>query len=448
MEFLKLFNLSNNRIDVEKSYDSFDSSANNHTINLWSKKDIISKCPKCNSIDLYFNGTRKKKINYAASKEMNITLIFHRQSYKCNSCDYYFQEDNPFVFRSRKISLNTKMKVLELLKMPNLNYDYIAKEVGISKTSVINIFDQYVSLHRVKLPQVLSIDEIYAKKLTVSKYCCILYSPQLKLIIDVLPSRHKLKLIDYFAHIPFEEKLKVEYVSIDMWESYKEVANLCLPKAKVCVDSFHVIKHLNDCFQQIRIRIMKKYEYLKHQNDNYYWLLKKYNRFLLTDISNLPDTIQVSHSKSYMTKYQVIDYMLSIDYILKKAYELKEEYRHFNETSTVEEAPQLLAELIHKFKISGISEYEEFWKLLEHWHDEIINSFNRINGYRISNGKIERVNNTIKLIIRTSYGLSNFERMRNRVMYVNNESAPIRAVPKTTTNKKVGKKRGKYKKNN
>lgn len=55
-----------------------------------------------------------------------------------------------------------------------------------------------------------------------------------------------------------------------------------------------------------------------------------------------------------------------------------------------------------------------------------INSFNRINGFVISNGGMERANRDIKTIIRISYGYSNFERLRNRIMYIKNEDVAIK----------------------
>ena len=82
--------------------------------------------------------------------------------------------------------------------------------------------------------------------------------------------------------------------------------------------------------------------------------------------------------------------------------------------------------------------------MLKHWREEIINSFNTINGYRISNGPIERLNRTIKTIIRLSYGSTNFPRVRNRIMYVTNAYAGILYERKKVTNAKIGKLRGKY----
>ena len=136
--------------------------------------------------------------------------------------------------------------------------------------------------------------------------------------------------------------------------------------------------------------------------------------------------------------------MLTLSDKLKLAYELKEEYRNFVATATIETAEHELNKLIIKFKEAHISEYSNFIKIMDDWHDEIVNSFYRINGHKITNGPMERVNRDIKTIFGISFGSSNFIRVRNRVIFCINEDAPILPYSKNTTNKRVGKIRGKY----
>ena len=58
---------------------------------------------------------------------------------------------------------------------------------------------------------------------------------------------------------------------------------------------------------------------------------------------------------------------------------------------------------------------------------------------------MERVNRDIKTMFRLSFGSTNFERMRNRIMFAINNNAPILYNRKNNTNKRKGKLRGKYK---
>jgi len=209
---------------------------------------------------------------------------------------------------------------------------------------------------------------------------------------------------------------------MDLYDVYKQVAELCFPNALVCADHFHVIKNLNDCFNSARIRIMKKYEHLKNRNDNYYWLYKKYWKKLFKASDKLDYTkFQVNRSGLLLEEHQIVDYMLKIDKDLKAAYELLNEYRAFNSSVTIYNAEEILNELINKFHGSPIDEYYKAYKMLKKWKKEIINSLNRVNGLIISNGGMERAYRNIKTIIRHAYGYKNFDRLRKRIMYVKNK---------------------------
>ena len=87
---------------------------------------------------------------------------------------------------------------------------------------------------------------------------------------------------------------------------------------------------------------------------------------------------------------------------LKAVYLLKEKYREFNKTTMVENVTEQLDLLINEFIYFDDKGYRCFGRLSLIWRDEIINSFNRVNNYRISNGKMERANRDIKTIFRLS----------------------------------------------
>lgn len=444
---IKRLGLDHYNFDMSKSYEVYDSTHNNHIICLYLIKDSNIKCPQCDSTFIYVKGTRKSNLKYSTAIENNITIELHRRVYICSNCNRSFVQKNPISSEGKTISIQKDLKILEALRDKTKTYSAIAKEYDVSPTYVVNLFDRKVDLKRLNLPTVLCIDEVYSRRLTKTSYCCVLYSPQWKKVIDILDSRRQDSLIEYFAHVPLKEKSNVRFISMDMWETYRRIAKLCLPEALICVDSFHVIQHLNHCFSKLRINIMNKYQHLKYENSNYYWLFKKYHKFLLIDPSKLPDTpIKVNHSNMYLYKDQIIKYMLELSPELELAYELKEEYRTFNSIATIDNAREWLDELIVKFKESRIKEYIPFWKLLQNWKEEIINSFNRVNGHRISNGPMERLNRDIKTIFGLSFGSTNFTRVRNRIIYCLNEDAPFLGWRKKETNKRVGKERGKYNK--
>ena len=420
--------LEHYNIDVESSDELYDPSTNNHIILLKLKKDNQIICPHCGQINNFKPRSMvTQSFNHSSAIENNILIKLKRRIYLCD-CGKTFKEHNPFTNTKKKLSFQKEFKVLEALKDINKSFSDVADEFNLSVTTIQKIFDYRINIRRQPFTDVLCVDEVYSKHCGYHKYCFITYSPQLDKILDVLPSRNKEDLCGYFGKIPIEERKKVKFFSMDLYNIYRQVAHLCFPNALVCADHFHVIKNLNDHFNSARIRIMKKYEHLKSRNDNWYWLYKKYWKKLLKDPSKLGyKKFKVSRSGLFLSEHEIVDYMLSIDNDLKDAYELLNEYRNFNSTATINDAANELDELIIKFHNSKIPEYINSYKLLKNWRQEIINSFHRINGHIISNGGMERANRDIKTIIRHAYGFKNFSRLRNRIMYVKNKNVPIKS---------------------
>lgn len=445
-DIIKLLNLKYELIDNYKSFDYYDDKGTHH-IELYLNNEIPRLCHRCKGSDVFIYSSRKNLVKHSSLTEANILLHIHKRIYKCNSCGHVYLQDSPIIEENKRISIYKDVLILNDLKDATYTYKKLSEKYFVSPTYISNLFDRKVDIKRGSLPEVLCIDELYSKKLSKYHYLCVLYSPQRKTIIDILESRRKDFLIDYFANISGIEKQNVHYVAIDMWDNYRQIIKLCLPSAYICVDSFHVIKQLNFCFNKVRIRVMKHYSNLKKEGHEYYWLLKKFWKFLLINLDKLPsDFIFKTRTGMELSKYQIVDYMLDLNSDLKQAYELKEAYREFNLTM---DNPQMAIEpleiLILKFKQSRIHEYESYWKLLENWKDKILNSFYRVNGFRISNGPIEKANSEIRKLIKVSYGCSNFPRFRNRAMFIINKNEPILGVKKPNNNNRTFKPRGSYK---
>ena len=446
-DIIKTLNLKYELIDKEKSF-SFYNEKGMRIVELYLLDQNPRICPRCNESNAHIISSRINNIKHASIAESKILVNIHRRVYKCDGCGHVYVQPSPIVEENRHISIEKDMLILNDLKDSTNTFKKLAEKYDVSPTYISNLFDKKVDIKRGVLPQVLCIDEIYSKKLSKYHYLCVLYSPQRKAIIDILESRRKDFLIDFFSHISGQEKQNVQYVSIDMWDNYRQIVKKALPSAYICVDSFHVIKQLNFHFNKVRIRVMKRYDELKKEGHEYYWLLKKFWKFLLINLDNLSqDYRYTTRTGMELSKYQIVNYMLELDPNLKKAYYLKEDYREFNlVTDHPEEAAEKLEDLILRFKKSGISEYIPFWKMLQNWKTEIINSFTRINGHRISNGPIEKANAEIRKLIKVSYGCSNFVRFKNRIMYVINGNEPILAIKKSHTNNRKFKPRGNYKK--
>lgn len=427
----KLFNIRGD--DIDKFYTVVDGSVTNVYIRLKRKE---SYCPKCGR-KLISNGVKKKIINHKAILDGDMIIHYDANRYRCKDCGYSELEKNPFTFPGFSTSILVINQVMVDLHNSRYNYTMIADKNSISVTQVELYADSYITIPYIPLPINLGIDEIHSDmaKRKDASYLGVLLDNDKFSLIDILPSRNKLDLNDYFKMCPEKERLAVKYVTIDMWEPYKAMANKWLINAKVAVDPFHVVKHLIDGFEDIRIKVMNRCVY----GSNAYYLLKKWNKLLTSDKYNLNGAPVYNPVFKCRLNYGDLKKMLlELDDELTLAYNLKEAYRWFNSNCTYEKANEELNVLINEFIKADISEYEEFLSILIHWKKEIVNSFiiSEKTGHRLSNAKTERMNGEIRTNITISNGLNNFKRFRNRMIYCFNDKVFYALTNKLTSLKR------------
>ena len=204
---------------------------------------------------------------------------------------------------------------------------------------------------------------------------------------------------------------------MDMHRPFKDVAQLRFKKVIICVDSFHVIKTLNDCFANIRMRILRQYD----SSTQEYFLIKNWKWLLLGSNVNLDNSGHYNQRfNKYMTYRDLLDAMLSVDNDLKK---VKEAYIYFNETGTLDTAAERLDDFYNQFVQAGIPEFSDFISAIYNWKKKIANSFTIYRGRRISNGIAESLNAKIQLIIYNSNGIHNSDRRKKRILYALNKNS-------------------------
>lgn len=444
-DFLNFFNIDSNNVEEFSIFHSKDGVSIDVTL-----KRSFHQCPVCLNMTDKVKDYSIKKINHSILASGQCTITYRARRYRCPKCHKTFMEHNPFTVAGSRISLATVYNILEDLRKPNVTFKDVADRYHVSQTTAAHIFDSFVSVSRRPLPEYLLLDEAYAFKSANSKYVCVLVDFETQNIVDVLPSRRKQTLMDYFFNIPLAERKKVKIVSFDMWETYRIISKIMFPNAICAVDHFHVKQEFSRKLDRIRIDVMNQYhsrkKYLEKKEDKseaeklelieasrHYYALKKFNWMFFTNDNRIFDpNIEKKYNtvlEGYYNYYDIFDYMVRKDAVLDLAYDLKYELDKFYSRSTEKNALNRIENLIIYFKNSQIKEMIEFGNTLSKWKYEIVNSFVPANGRRISNGLIENRNKAIKLLKHSSNGYLNWNRFRTRIMFSLNNDTTYHMYP-------------------
>lgn len=436
--FVSLFNID--MIDVDSLFTRTTGETTVFEITL--KRKLLD-CPYCGG-PMIGHGRKTKKIDHPVIRNRKGIILYHANRYICKRCKRTVFEDNPFSmpgFNSSTLLLQHAMKLLG-----NLNYtlDMISKELNISPTQLNTYIDSFITIPPRLLPESLGIDELHSNTLSrkSASYLCILVDNENRCLYDVLDSRSKFHLADHFSSIPRDQRCRVRYVTIDMWEPYRDVAKIYFPNAVVAVDPFHVVQHLCDDFDKLRVSIMKQCDY----NSNGYYLLKKWNWLLTKDDIDLDNERVYNHRfGTALNRRDIRQLIFDTFPILHNAYQLKELYRLFNRSASYEDACDRFDTVRKYFMDSGIKEYDEFIAILTNWREEILNSFQRpYEDRKLSNAFTENINGKLRTYLDVSRGINNFQRFKKRILYALNPKISYALTAKLHSEKRKGKPRGPY----
>lgn len=390
-----------------------------HVFVTFKKKDYFCDCGEVKP--MRFKEYYSKTLTHNLLMDSKTIIHYRARRYQCDFCRKTIYETNPFSAPYQKKTHNILMSIINKLMKPEMTFTSVAQELHLSSTSVINIFDLISNTERQELPEVLCLDELYFSRYASYKYCCVLVDFQTNKLVDIIESRKKYYLTNYFDTISEFERNKVKFVCIDFYEPYRQVIKRKFKNAQICIDKFHIIQLVNRSLDQVRLKVMRNF----NKTSTQYYLLKNFEFLLFKSQYYEVDGPKKFNRKlnGYYNYYRLLSEILKIDNDLKAAFNLRKNVQWFLEiqSDNREIIETKFYQLISEIKKENINEMRSFANTLVNWSEEILNSFYWVNNRRISNGPIESVNGTLKKIKNNANGFINFSRFRARAFLVVNK---------------------------
>lgn len=350
---------------------------------------------------------RTVKIKHYSCGTQPAVLVIRKKRFVCSHCNARITESLSFVKKHCFISQNIKQSIaVELRKFKNMKI--IAEELNVSHTTIRRVLNSFLSIKRkISLPRVLAFDEFKANTYA-GKYACILTDIENKCIVDILPDRKKYYLIKYFDRFSPEERAKVEYVVMDMWDTYKDIVELYFPNAQIVSDKFHYVRLIGQVLMGARIQASKRLPENKANHLKLYWrLIQKRTKDL-----NIVDFKRFHFKRGFFTEAMVVDTLMSYDSQLDHVYDAYQEFLTICNMHDFQSQVLKLDEWIKRYREDTYQPLAIAAQSIEKWELGILVSF--YTGY--SNGYTEGINNKIKVIKRIGFGMRNFLNFRTRIL--------------------------------
>ena len=351
-----------------------------------------SECPECDSAHIVKHKKHDRMIRDLNEYEHRVGIVIHGHRYQCKDCGNTFGEELNCVDKSGRLTRRLIIKIQ--LECFDKTFKDIADEYGISQPSVKRLFEDYVDelskSYTLYSPQVLGIDEVHLH----SQYCGVFVDVLGKKVIEMTENRNKVTVKKFLESLP--ENHKIQCVTMDMWQPYKDAVTDVLDDVPIVIDKFHIIKELNKALEDIRRTLRKDMEKESRVS------LKNMRFLFLTGGENLTPR----QSKQ-------LDLLLETYPQFQTPYLLKEAFRNIYQfAETRAEAEKQYVEWVQANADEDCHAFDGFISTVANWHTEIFNYFDN----RYTNAQTESLNNVIREVDRAGRGYT-FPVLRAKILY-------------------------------
>ena len=363
---------------------------------IYRREQVI--CPRCGQITAKEHERSLQRKQDRKLRDKMVFLMLMKRRFRCPWCNKVFTEPDEVFGLRRRSSQRLRQYLGQEALHQTVKRVALKEKVGeglVRRCVADEIGQKLAVTEPAETPELMGLDEFSVRKgrLFHTAICNLTD----RTVMAVVEGQGKQKVEEYLDKIPQPDAVKA--VAMDMHDPFRQAVQMCLPQAKVVVDKFHLIRHVNDALDKVRSRLQgSRWKASKSRE------LFKRRYILLKSVENLTERERLN-----------LEELFTMHTELREAWHLKEDFRHWYRTATRTEAESRLDALEQTITEGSLPEFKHLLPTLRKWRQEILNYFD----YRITNGFVEGKNNRIKTIKRMAYGYRNVNNFRLRILATN-----------------------------
>jgi transposase len=195
-------------------------------------------------------------------------------------------------------------------------------------------------------------------------------------------------LLRFFRHLGPERAAQLEAISCDMWEPYVTVLRRKAPQARIIFDRFHIVRHLNQAVTKVRQQLVRDADAQTRR-------ALRHTRFPL---------LKSPQSRTPKDR-QVLEEQVRGNRKLYRAMLLKDDFMDLYTYHREGWAKRFLQGWLRRAMYSKIEPIKKVARMIRNHLDGVLGWIQ----WQISNGRLEGMNNRIRLLSHRSFGLHSAE---------------------------------------
>jgi transposase len=341
-------------------------------------------CSVCgqNGGRMHMYGTRRvRDLNLAHAR---VDLVVPNRKLRCANCRTIRTEGHSFLGSYRRYTLRFERAVADLCR--HLPIKQVAEHFDLSWHAVKEI-DKRRLEREVGTPcydglRLLAVDEVAVHK--GHTYLTTVLDLETGRIVWVGKGRTEATLASFFEELTPQQRKPIEAVASDMASGFRSAVEKACPQAALVYDLFHVVaKYSREVVDVVRLEEAKKQDEAGRK-------LIKGSRYLL--LKNAPNLLG--------SQRKALKELLAANQNLNTVYVLKDQLKRIWEYKHPAWARKALDQWCALAQESGIPALATFARNLCRHEKGIVNHCR----YPIHTGRLEGINNKIKVIKRQAYG--------------------------------------------
>ena len=340
-------------------------------------------CSGCGQRRRAVHSTTMRSVSDLPLAGVRVALVMPQRKVRCPRCGIR-TERHEFLAPHRRSTQRFERAVAELCRV--LPLKQVAAHYGLDWHTVKDI-DKRRLEREVGTPcydglRLLAVDEVAVHK--GHTYMTTVLDLETGRMVSIGPERTKATLVQFFAELTDAQRASIEAVATDMAAGYREAVREACPGAALVYDLFHAVaKFSREVIDRVRVDESKKRDETGRQ-------LIKGSRYLL--LKN--DDHLVGDQRERLDALLAANANLNLVYILKDQLKQIWTYRRPGWARRALDQWCALADA------SGLRPLQTFATNLRRHTEGIINHCR----YPLHTGRLEGINNKIKVIKRMAYG--------------------------------------------
>ena len=347
-------------------------------------KEREKVCPRCGKRHLVKNGYRFRDFVGLPIGGKKVIIRMKVQRYKCRHCAYDQQERIPFATGSRSYTHRFAKYVVDLLR--GMTLQDVSNHLGVSWDTVKEIHSTYLERHY-SPPSLEGVENIGIDEFAVRKghvYKTIVVDLDSGRVLYVGDGKGADALTKFWSKVK-RKGIKIKHVATDLSAAFIASVMENCPEAVHVFDHFHVVKLMNERLDDIRRKV-----YSMEKDVNKRKVLKGTRYLLLGNGADIFD-------KQHKTR---LDNALAMNEPLSKAYYLKEQLRQIWMQPVKAMGESVFDDWVRQAEQSKIPQMQKMAVTMRAYRSGILAWYD----CHLSTGKVEGINNKIKVMKRNAYG--------------------------------------------